>query len=301
VTDGNSYVCSLYNDAEFAAVPVFSAHTTDSTHTITITAATGQSFQDNVGVRTNPLVYDQTKGAGIRTAVTGNVGIKTVDAYITISRLQIKTTGTGSSEALITYSNNTLKDLILEVTTAGSESVIQANNATGAKFINIAAIQHGSGKGFNLTSGTPLVLGCSIVKPADVSASAEGITMSSGSSAILQSTAIFGFSTATSGSWDATASKYNATNLSSGLPGTNQKYNVTWSTATPFTSAATVSMNLIAITSTDLAPNGFLDATNGPKDIGGYTRQAAPTIGAWELTYTPTANIRRVRWYGGSL
>src|ERR1017187_9110968 len=62
VADGNSYVCALYNDAEFTAGFTINGFTTNSTHTITVTAASGHSFQDNAGVRTNALRYNQVNG-----------------------------------------------------------------------------------------------------------------------------------------------------------------------------------------------------------------------------------------------
>ena len=39
--------------------------TTDSTRYVWLTAASGQSFIDHANVRTNALIYDQSKGVGI--------------------------------------------------------------------------------------------------------------------------------------------------------------------------------------------------------------------------------------------
>src|ERR1035437_9016454 len=66
VTDGNSYEGDMYNDAEFAGSQLLAAHTTNSTHTLLLTAAAGQSFQDNANVRTNALKYNVSNGVGIR-------------------------------------------------------------------------------------------------------------------------------------------------------------------------------------------------------------------------------------------
>src|SRR5215471_8228316 len=97
VTDGNSYVGQCYNDSEFVITSTlsFSGHTTDSTHTITLTTGPGQSFRDNASVRTNPLVYDASKGVGVR-ITTANALLTVSDNFVTISNLQLYKVASGS-------------------------------------------------------------------------------------------------------------------------------------------------------------------------------------------------------------
>src|SRR6266566_6837248 len=98
VTDGNSYVGNCYNDAVFDDGQIsFSGHTTDSTHTITVQAAPGQSFRDNVSAQTNALRWNQSNGVALQRTVAASTTITTGDDYVFLSGLQIKSTDTGSS------------------------------------------------------------------------------------------------------------------------------------------------------------------------------------------------------------
>src|SRR5437660_1117226 len=124
VSDGNSYRGECYNDAEFtgsSTLLTLSGHTTDASHTITLTTGAGQSFRDNAGVQSNALAYNQANGVAITSSVGYAVGTFNIaDANVTISNLQIKNT---ASNGLAGYSEGsgvtalTVDNCILVATT----------------------------------------------------------------------------------------------------------------------------------------------------------------------------------------
>ena len=90
VTADQIWKGECYNDSEFTAKVVISGQTTDATRYVWLTAAAGQSFQDHASARTNPLVYDQSKGVGVR---GGPDSLVTLNSdYARATRLQIKQT-----------------------------------------------------------------------------------------------------------------------------------------------------------------------------------------------------------------
>jgi hypothetical protein len=97
VTDGNSYVGECYKDSEFfgsTTLLTLAGHTTDATHTITLTTGAGQSFRDNANIQTNGLRYNAANGVAIRSdANTSGVTVVQVDDNnVTLSNLQISGT-----------------------------------------------------------------------------------------------------------------------------------------------------------------------------------------------------------------
>lgn len=295
VTSGNNnYRGECYNDAEFTGATTLltiSGFTTDSTHKVIFTAATGQSFQDHANVRTNALKYNQSNGAGLRTTAAYAGSVIVIDnAYVQVTRLQFKCGGVNdvalNCEGAST-GNNLLQDCICQSFNKSAFTIYGA----GCLAINLVGfLSDTAGNGCTVKNGAKAI-GCMVIR--DSARAAAGIgAVSAYSNSTLQSCAFFGFSTvASAANWDTTASKYNATDQASGLPGTNNQHSVTYSSTTPFTSALLASLNLISIASTTLAANGFLDSTNAPNDITGTARTATPTIGAWELATAVTSTF----------
>src|SRR6478672_9252824 len=90
VTDGNSYEGDCYNDSEFtgsATLLTLSGHTTDASHTITLTTGPGQSFRDNANVQTNALNYSSSSGVGINSSVAYAGTISITDSNVFLSNL----------------------------------------------------------------------------------------------------------------------------------------------------------------------------------------------------------------------
>lgn len=293
-----------YNDAEFGGAvgitPVcyINGVTTSSTCYMELTAAAGQSFQDSAGVRSNALKYNQSNGVAVRKTDAYESVIKDGIDYTRISRLQLNADVSATNCPITLYQREggfsrfaTYKDLILQTkntSTSDSNPGAQIWASTG---INILLIYDtsGAGKALRVMQSTTLI-GCCVVRPSDRTAGGTGLQGVYGTS-ILQSSGVFGFTTVSSGAvWDATLSKYNATEQASGLPGsTGNQYSVTFSSATPFTGGASSAMDFRAIAATTLINNGFLDSTNAPNDISVTARTATPTIGVWEVTSAAAA------------
>lgn len=285
VTDGNSYVCSLYNDSQFTAGFTISGHTTNATHTITITAASGQSFQDNANVRTNALTYNQANGVGFLTSVSYGYVVQGSDTYVTISRLQFKNTASPGEILYLSGANLVVANNLFDAAgTATSNGVIQL---AGIAFNNVIIDRTTSGGyGILLSYAASTVEANTIVCPSDITCgSLIGVNGQGAYAYTIQSNAIFGAPTVI-GSTGTYSGGYNATNLASGFPGSNNVYNVTWNAAAPFTGGASTALDLRAISGTGLIGAGYLDSTNAPLDISGYGRPATPSIGAWQVVWT---------------
>jgi len=274
-----------YNDSEFlsggGALLLLDGITTDATRYIELTAASGQSFQDNGSVRSNALTYDQSKGAGLRNTFNYTPNIEVRVSNFHLSRLQMKTSGNVAQPILNTSGfGHIFKDLIL-LGTAGPD--LNGTSYNVSMFLTSANTSLGG-----LILGGDAT-GCAVVRTSDRSAAGTGITRIAGfySAIILTSTTVFGFTTPCQAAvFDTTNSSHNATEQASGLPGVSNQHSVSYSATTPFTQAGVTGNDLRAIAATPLAGNGLLDATNAPNDISGFARPAGPTIGAWQLAST---------------
>jgi hypothetical protein len=296
VTADEVYKGECYNDSEFTAGVTISGPTVDATRYIELTVAAGQSFQDHADVRTNPLRYDQTKGVGIYTTTnyTSSIVLSSV-SYTRLSRLQVKCLNASGKRSALEYQLCMVKDCIFDAATNDTSCVVTCpgGGGSGSLFTNCVIIPKTSGGyGLQFYNGITAI-GCTVVKPSDITAGGVGLVGTYGSTNIAQSCAVFGFTTGSSGAvWDTTNSKNNATDLASGLPGTTGNvYNVTYNQTTPFTDADKDSLDLRAVAATALAGAGYRDSTNAPNDISGTARSATPTIGAWELAAAAAATF----------
>lgn len=134
VVNANPQTGECYNDSEFTNTSVLltiSGETTDTTNFLTLTAATGQSFIDNVNVQTNALTYNATNGVGLRITNTYANVISTNVANTRINRLQLSGTATRSV-------------------------CIFQSGGSGQKFTQ--NIMHSDGETLNLASGTTITV-----------------------------------------------------------------------------------------------------------------------------------------------
>jgi hypothetical protein len=291
-----------YNDAEFVSgspLCTFAGTTSDATRYKELTAAAGQSFQDQAGVRTNALTYDVTKGVALRYTGSYVMTLDAQDQFVHVSRLQIA--ADGSQASLIGNSNTgaagngLFKDLVC--TGRGGGTFVPGMWFSGGTIVNLSYILQVTPPSVAFRSDHSLVIGCTIAKTTDVGAAGVGLNATYGSpNAILESCAIFGFATPTNGAgWDTTNSQHNATDAASGLSGSvGNQFNVTYSATTPFTQAGLTGNDFRPIAGTALAANGFLNAGVVPNDISGTQRGAIPTIGAWELASAPATPARLI-------
>lgn len=289
-----------YNDSQFTAGVILSGSTTDATRYKELTVASGQSFQDSANVRTNALTYNQSNGVGIYITSGYEYGISIVEDASRASRFQIKSTNTTNIPLRIAVADHgsgldgILKDMIV-VANVGTNGALWADNVGGI-FINIVALLTGStGSGLSF-GGYQQAINCTLVR--STANSAAGIAFNIGTYAtgsIIKNCAAFNFSTVDGGTYHASASSgYNATNLASGLPGSNNQHSVTFSATTPFTQAGSSGTDLRPIAATALAGNGSKDTTNAPSDITSTARATACTIGVWELVSVPSSSIKTI-------
>lgn len=303
VTDGNIWQGQMYNDSEFTSAAgtdylTMSGTTTDATHYKELTTAAGQSFQDHASVRTNGLRYNVSNGVGINlSAAYPGVIVKGTEDYGRVSKIQFTYSANGLGGTILSAPSNVgwvWKDLLVQGgTSAGGADgfLLETNDALilncliikkNASTTNHAVVLWGT------TSGATKVIGCTIVRCSEFTAGGTGILAVYNGVHVVQSTAVFGFTSPVNNTanFDGTASKFNATDkATSGLPGTNNNYSVTYSSVTPFVGAdSSGTLDFKAVAATTLAGAGFLDATNAPNDISAYVRPSGPTIGTWQLT-----------------
>lgn len=283
-----------YNDSEFSVagtVLTVAGSTANSTHYKELTTATGQSFMDQAGVRTNLLAYNVSNGVGLKKTSSYGGVVSSDEDYFRMSRVQINNSSANGRVLTTTAfpTGNIFKDIIC--TWPGVVEGIGAGSA--AILINIVGYNRGTaGNGFILRASSQAI-GCSIIRNSSNSAAGTAF-VSSYSNNIIQSCASFGFTTCASASgWDTTNSKNNGTDAPSGFPGsTGNQYSIPYTATTPLTQAGVSGLDLRSIAATTLAGNGFLDATNAPNDISGYARPAGPTIGHWQIATTSVVQQR---------
>jgi hypothetical protein len=290
VTDGNARRGEVYNDSGAALAGVdFSAHVTDATNYIEMTAASGQSFQDNPSVRSAALTYADTVYAALSTASTYaiTVNFSGVVDYFTMSRLMVRSTAASSipmSSAAGGCNHHVIKDNIFS--TVNDTRATMEFWGTSTVIANCLFIHDQTSGDCVYLRETSTMVGCTVLRTANNSTAGGGVTARNYSTVTLQSTAIFGYTTPapTAGVGTFTNSKNNATQAASGLPGTSNQHSVSYTSTTPFTQANASGNDCRAIAGTSLDANGFKDSTNAPSDITAYARPSTPTIGAHQLT-----------------
>jgi hypothetical protein len=282
-------IAEIYNTAEYSAADTI---LTVSGHTgnfyCIFRAASGQGFSDNGSVRTNALRYNQSNGVALSHTGGFSGAVVVANNYTRIENLQIKTTGNyGSALGANSYTDIIFKNIFAQGN--NREAIFGFANGTSSGQVWINCIGYFPN---NNTSRSCMVgsygvtqIGCSAIRASNQTAAGTGFESAYGVS-FLRSCCSFGFTTAaSSGGWATGSCANNATDQSSGLPGSGQVYSVTYNATTPFTQAdASGSIDFRSIASTSLAAAGYYDGTNAPLDISGYTRANPPTIGHWEIT-----------------
>ena len=293
VTLDANYVCSLYNDSTFTAFPNITGFTMGS-YSITVTAAAGQSFQDQGSVRTNALKVDQTKGvAVIENVGYGSLFSVTPGAAIIISRIQFENTspsgGVVSAIGTAGSPNVIIHDCILMSNGASPFYSTYNTNLYNSVVINMLASQSGVACYYNC-----IVEGNTIMTPTTVGVSSgSGVSCLYSPNCTVTSNIIVGFSGSSTVN---TAGDYNASDYASQLPGSHNT-SLTYSASVPFANAITSSLDLRTTLAT-LTGKGAMVSGYG-MDISGYTRASPPTPGAWELGATSTPRHRQVISGGG--
>lgn len=295
VTADQVWQGQCYNDSEFVAssatLLTIAGETTDSTRYLELTSASGQSFQDAAGVRTNLLAYNQSNGVAFR--VTGGYAFTVISVntdYTRINRLQIYAESNNRGITL-SASNCLFKDLIIQVDSGSGRYAVFASGSFNLH-VNVVAFMAGTADyAFHSNGNANKYLACAAVRTTDQSTSGTGFLVDSYlGNAVLISCCSFGFTDPATASLSASCSN-NATDQASGFSGSSNQYLVTFNATTPFKQAAVSGYDLRAVAATALAGNGVLDSTNAPNDITGKPRPASPTIGVWQLDAATVVSV----------
>lgn len=293
VTADQQWTFQLYADAEFvsSASYLLSGITVDATRYVEITAAAGQSFQDNANVRTNALRYNTANGVACRQSSNYVTMFDVRIGYLRLSRLQIYQQGGGMAVLAnnsVDVTNATLADLIIETENiGGSFAAIQTASSTLTNVVMYCRANIGQGA-FGRFNGGNTYYACSAIVDSNDSPSGMAFRSNYATSTYFNCCA-FNFSTAAGNA--SSSSRNCATNLASFGGGSGHVTSVTFSGTTPWTNAATGgSTDLSAKSGTALAAAGFDISANAPTDITGFTRSTTPTIGHWELGGAPPAS-----------
>ena len=295
VTDGNSYEGDCYNDSEFTGsttLLTLSGNTTDTSHTITLTTGTGQSFRDNAGVQTNALRYNAANGVGIRSTVTYAATISITDTNVFLKNLQIANSGTHGN--VLAAENVTIRidNCILAQTNTSNNYNGALDGSGGMKVTNSLVYSAGGtvsylvGGSINSGSGGPSMYFCTIVAPSDVGTPPTDAVKSTYSTATWENCAVFGCSAINTGSttFTFTTCMTDVASPPSGFTG-GKTY------ANQFQNTTIAGGDFREKPGADLQGAGTADSTNGSNDIAGTARPQSGKwdIGCWELLSSGTA------------
>jgi|GEM_PF-6727306 len=276
------YIVECYNDSEFTAGFSVTGFTTSATDFIKVTTATGQSFMDAAGAATNPQIYDQSKGVGIRVASQGyqTSAISIDNDYVTVEKLQIKLDGGLESGIVSVTCTTNLSSVVrncigaINYTDAFDNSYCLYNkggSVVNSLFYVTTATGGGISTGF-FTGGN--VIACAFLHLGTAANTAINDPFGgSGNCSIIDCT-FFGFTTLNAGS---NSSSYCATNAASGFTGSGNVYGLTFANEYVGTS----DMRLKAGNS--LGVGQRQNTYTNDQDIIGQARSTtSPYIGHWE-------------------
>lgn len=273
VTADQAWILELYNDSEFTPGSLyFTGKATDATRNIIIRCATGQSFRDNAGKLTNPLIYDATKGVGVSIS-GGSDPLFSFDVdYLTLDGLQVNGGSLGCMKQTTTASHLVIKNCILSCAHSGGNGITNLHDAT---VINCLGIQAADGHGFVNNAGGSQFHNCTAVKTGTETGSHYGFS-NNYSTPLVKDCAAFGFATAFRSGLDS-ASDYNAGDTT--VPGTHSLSSLTFANQFVSTTAdfrVKAGAGLISAGTRDQTYTSDLDI------VGSARSTTAPTIGAWE-------------------
>lgn len=290
VTDGNSYVASMYADSEFLDTTGGSSpylnltgFTTDATHTITITAAAGQAWCDNTSSVGGYVAAD---GVAIRRTDHRSTVIECDVNFVTISRLQLSG---GRTAINVIGDNATITNCVLE--TFNNNGVVNVNGGNGTIVNNFIIVNHASngsfaiGIGRNGSNGPAVVVYNTIVRVSDYSAGDPVVGNHYGWSGTFTNNAFFGFSS----TYDTAGmtGTNNGTDQSSVTGSSSDQVSLTY--ANQFTTTTTTGEDFRLKSGNSLAGNG-ITYTGISTDAYGTTRAGSPAIGAFEPSAGPSSS-----------
>lgn len=297
VSDDKIWRGECYADSEFTVagtVLTISGITTDSTRYPELTAAAGQSFIDHATVASNARKYDATKGVALRNTTNYGYAVFGGVDYMRISRLQFQG---GATEPCINPSGATSADWNQCIFNGPGETQIRGTNA---RIRNSLVMAHIGSTGLRLSYGAD-AYNVTVVWPSDVSNTGTTGIVSNDSGNIVQNTGVWGFATASSGTFDTTNSKNNATDLASIVGASGNQTSKTY--ANQFQGTTTAARDFRPKAGADTINNGVTDATNAATDLIGTARPsgAAYDIGAEEYVAAGGGGSGIARIVGGKI
>ncbi len=284
VAADQAWVGECYNDSLFTTTWTTGSHTTDVTRNITLKCASGQSFDDNAGRRTNALRYNQSNGVACDTTNVGAANFTVACNNVTLDGLQLRDTGGGAFTGqvlLISGTNCTVQNCIIMRNEIAGQCIYSTQ--TDASLLNsLVYFDSSSDAGSTICIYFPNGGGFMYqVTVANLGSNGKGAS-NFGSAGSLYDTIIAGFSTAA----DWTSGDYNLTDLSSGVPGAHSVFNA--SASSQFTDV-TVGAPDFRIKAGSTAINAGEFLFFAPLDIVLTTRSlTTTTIGAWEVVSAST-------------
>ncbi len=275
-------VGEVYNDGgpvtDTVAVSITGYSGANSTNTVTLKAAAGQSFRDNP---TNALRYNSANGASLVTSANSAIGY-TVGPYFIFDGLMI-TNSSGGTYVISIGNNSTIQNCIVRSVTSGFP-VIQTNSNPNVNIYNCIVHHTNGGLGINTTANGLVVTNSLIIATGPTGSFGFRQQYSSGVPPLVKNTAVFGFTT----DFQNTSSSLCAANATdkATFGGTNWGSNggQTSITSSEWISVTTGSEDFrLSNSSTKLKDLGV--TTTLITDIVGTTRPqgAAYDIGPWEL------------------
>jgi len=294
-----------YNDSEFlgssAEILWVTGMTADATRYLWLTCATGQSFTAHASKLTNPLTYDQSKGVGLRcTSFIAFVVLAQRAFRMTGLQLYLDSTA-GGVHTLDVDISTTNACIIENCLIQGRQTTISCNpiGSGGSTWVNNVIIDRSdtgsTGTWYDNSAGTVVnrAINNTIVRPSDLTSGGTGVR-ANGSDTISRNNAVFGFSTAFTGTFDTTNSKNNATDAAS-APGSSNQTSKTFSSQFQDVTDSG-GYDFRAKAGGDLQ-NGIRDQsyTNDLDIVGQARSTSTPTIGAWEIAAADGgAQLRRL-------
>lgn len=288
VTDGNSQVGQCYNDSAFLEDVAISGHTTDATHTLTLTTGPGQSFRDNANVQTNALKYNQSNGVAL-SGINANYHVAlSIAVDMTVSNLQI-TGGRGTYTVDASSGNTVVFDsLILQGPSVNGQDAVMQLIGTNTLKNCVVMQQTVGGRAFRTGYSNPNIFNCTIV-----AFNGDTVFRTNNSTPLLNNNAFFGWSGllfADGHALTPTGSN-NCSDLNISTWGTGNLSSKTFSSQFQNTTLAT--LDLRAKAGGDIIDAGLTDTSHvSPAvDIVGTTRPSGSAwdIGAWELVSAAAA------------
>lgn len=288
VTDGNSYQGNCYNDSEFSGssnLLTLSGHTTDASHTITLTTGAGQSFRDNANVQTNALRYNSANGVAIRSTVTYAATISVTDTNVFIENLQVANSGTHGAVLWAQGVTIRIDNCILAVTNTANSAGYMFKGSAGMTVTNSLLYSVGSpaylvGGSVDSGVGGPSMYFCTIVSPSDAATPPADAVRSFYATAIWENCAVFGCAAINTG-----GTTFTFTNCMTDVASPPSGCTGGKAYANQFQNTTLANGDWREKPGADLQGAGTADAANGATDIAATARPQSGKwdIGCWEL------------------